>query len=183
LQYTRTRPDLLEDYDVHLMIENGIRGGIAQCCKRYSEAKNPKLGYEGDTCIMYLNINNLYGGSLSQYLPTGGFEWVDLNTIAPILDMKDDADVGYILEVDVDYPEELHDLHADLPLLAEHFVLPGSTQTKLCTTLKHKKKYVALKQTLEHGLKLTKIHRVIKFDQSPWLRPFIEMKISCVKVF
>jgi hypothetical protein len=58
----------------------------------------------------------LYGGSLSQYLPTGGFEWIDPDTIGPILDMKDDADVGYILEVE--YPEELHDLHADLPLLA-----------------------------------------------------------------
>jgi hypothetical protein len=93
--------------------------------------------------------------------------------------MKDDADVGYILEVDVDYPEELHDLHADLSLLAEHFIPPGSTQTKLCTTLKHKKNYVvhyvALKQALELGLKLTKIHRVIKFNLSHWLRPYIEM--------
>jgi hypothetical protein len=179
LRYTRARLDLLEDYDMHLMIENGIRGVIAQCCKRYSEAKNLYLGKEGDTCIMYLDRNNLYGGSLSQYLPTGGFEWIDPNTIGPILDMKDDADVGYILEVDVDYPEELHDLHADLPLLAEQFVPPGSTQTKLCTTLKHKTKYVvhyvALKQALELGLKLTKIHRVNKFNQSPWLRPYIEM--------
>jgi hypothetical protein len=166
---------------MHLMIENGIRGGIAQCCKRYSKAKNPYIGKEGDTHIMYLDVNNLYGGSLSQYLPTGGFEWIDPNTIGHILDMKDDADVGYILEVDVDYPEELHDLHADLPVLAEHFVPPGSTHTKLCTTLNHKKNYVvhyvALKQALELGLKLTKIHRVIKFNQLPWpyIEPYIEM--------
>jgi hypothetical protein len=162
---------------MHLMIENGIRGGIAQCCNRYSKAKNPYLGKEGDTYIMYLDMNNLFGGSLSQYMPTGGFEWIDPKTIGPILDMKDDSDVFYILEID--HPEELHDLHADLPLLAEHFVLPGSTQTKLCITLKHKKKYVvhyvALRLALELGLKLTKIHRVIKFNQSPWLRPYIEI--------
>jgi hypothetical protein len=179
LRYTRARLDLLEDYDMHLMIENGIRGGIAQCCKRYSEAKNLYLGKEGDTYIMYLDMNNLYGGSHSQCLPTGVFEWTDPNTSGHILDMKDVADIGYIFEVDVDYPEELHGLHADLPLLAEHFEPPGSTQTKLCTTLKHKKKYVvhyvALKQALGLGLKLTKIQHVIKYNQSPRLRPYIEM--------
>jgi hypothetical protein len=77
LRYTRARLVLLEDYDMHLMIENVIRGDIAQCCKRYIKAKNPYLGKEGDTYIMYLDMNNLYGGSLSQYLPTGGFEWID----------------------------------------------------------------------------------------------------------
>ena len=70
--------------------------------------------------IVYLDACNLYGWSMSQYLPTGGFRWVEVSEIKDwkefILNQKDDQDVGYILEVDLEYPEELHDLHDAHPL-------------------------------------------------------------------
>ncbi|KAF4530493.1 hypothetical protein B566_EDAN018469 [Ephemera danica] len=178
LRVTNVRLDLLQDYEMHLMIEKGIRGGIAQCCKRYSVADNKYLGNDqGSTYILYLDQNNLYGLSMSQYLPTGEFTWIDPESLGPVADLDDQSDFGYIMEVDVSYPQELHDLHNDVPLLAEHMVT-SSGQKKLVTTLNDKINYVVhyvcLKQALAMGLQLTKIHRVIRFRQSPWLRNYIE---------
>ena len=80
---------------------------------------------------------------------------------------------GYLLEVDVDYPEELHDKHNDLPFLAEKMKI--HKVEKLVPNLRDKKKYVvhirALDQALKHGLELKKVHRVIQFNQSAWLKP------------
>ena len=86
----------------------------------------------------------------------------------------DDAPIGYLLEVDLEYPRELHDLHKDLPFCCEHQCPPGSKQEKLLTTLHDKERYVlhyrALKQDLAHGLRLRKIHRILQFEQKPWLK-------------
>ncbi|KAF4529670.1 hypothetical protein B566_EDAN017511 [Ephemera danica] len=178
LRITKIKLDLLTDYDMYLTIEKGIRGGIAQCCKRYSVANNPYLGNKkGKKYIMYFDQNNLYGLSMSQYLPTGEFTWLDPPELGPVEALEDHGEFGYILEVDVSYPPELHDMHNDVPLLAEHKTM-SSGQRKLVTTLQDKKNYivhfVCLKQALALGLQLTKVHRVIKFRQSPWLRNYIE---------
>ena len=90
---------------------------------------------------------------------------------------------GYILEVDVKYPKRLHELHSDLPFLSERMKIDKCN--KLVCNLSNKKKYVthinSLKQALNHGLKLNKIHRVIEFNQKEWLKPYIDMNTELRK--
>ena len=119
---------------------------------------------------------------MTQSLPYEKFHWVkeeDLANVDEFLQLPDDAEYGYILEVDLKYPQRLHDSHKDLPLCPEHRTPPGSKQEKLLTTLYDKEKYVihyrALKQAVKYGLEITKIHKAIKFNQSPWLKPYVDL--------
>ena len=104
------------------MVEEGIRGGICHSIHRHAKANNKYMkNYnknEGSLYIQYLDANNLYGWAMSQKLPVNGFKWVK-NTIDEkfIKNYDENSDKGYILEVDIKYPEKLHDLHSDLPFL------------------------------------------------------------------
>ena len=137
--------------------------------------------------LQYLEANNLYGWAMSQTLPTGEFKWVDIEnlkqearelkkTIDMTVKNSNNRGVGYVLEVDVKYPRELHDLHNDLPFMCEKIRVNGVE--KLVPNLHGKKKYVihvkALKQALDHGLVLERIHRVIRFKQSAWMKDYID---------
>ena len=109
-----------------LMIEKGIRGGICHAIHRYAKANNKYVIYYDEnkeiSYILYLDANNLYGWVMSQKLPIDGFKWVkDVSTINEdfIKNYGEVSDKGYILEVDVEYPKNLHDLHSDLPFLPE----------------------------------------------------------------
>ena len=125
--------------------------------------------------LQYLDANNLYGWTMSQRLPTRGFKWVDVNP-NKISELATPTDKGYILEVDVSYPKDLHDSHNDLPFMCERMEINGVE--KLVPDLRDKKSYVihiqALNQALQHGLRLDRIHRAIEFDQSPWLKTYID---------
>ena len=123
---------------------------------------------------MCLDANNLYGWAMFKKLPLNGFLWAkNLNQYASdfIKNYDENSDLGYVLEVDINYPKHLHKLHSDLPFLPVK-------QNKLLTTLEDKKNYVvhisALKQALSHGLELEKVHRVIMFKQSARLKPYID---------
>ncbi|KAL7297054.1 hypothetical protein TKK_0009480 [Trichogramma kaykai] len=164
-----------------LFVEKGIRGGVSQCCSRYSEANSRYMGEDynpekEDVHLMYYDINNLYGWAMAQYLPYGGFEWDDAKDY---LTLPEDSEYEYILEVDLEYPESLHDSHKDLPLCLEHACQPGSKQRKLLTTLKAKHKYVihyrSLQQAVRLGVRVTKVHRALKFKQGPWLKSYIDL--------
>ncbi|XP_044594088.1 probable DNA polymerase [Cotesia glomerata] len=196
LKHTNVKLDLLDDPEIILFFEKGIRGGVSQCTNTYAKANNKFMGEnfnknEAESYIMYYDVNNLYGAAMCSSLPYGSFEWVedhefaDVNTVNKFINSNDN-EVGYILEVDLDYPLELHDPHKDLPLCPEHFIPPRSKQSKLATTLYSKKKYVIhyenLRQSLELGLKLVKIHRVLRFKQSAWLKPYIEKNTDCRKL-
>lgn len=127
--------------------------------------------------------NNLYG--MSQYLPIGGYQWVsesaierDFNNATSILNLKDDADIGFIFGIDLHYPPELHEKHNDFPFCSEKRSIPGITKDdELLLTFYDIKKYIVhylmLKLALEHDLILKKIHRVLQFKQSDWLKPYI----------
>ena len=129
-----------------------------------------------DSYIYQVDCNNLYGWSMCQYLPTDGFEWIadfDL-TLIDTYESKDS--VGYVLQVDLDYPDHLHDNHSDYPLAPEHLKIDKTV--KLTQNLQNKKHYILhtdnLKYYLSKGLILKTIHKVIKFNQSAWLKPYIE---------
>jgi hypothetical protein len=183
LKYTRVKFELLTDIDMVMFIERGIRGGLSQCSGRYAQANNKYMqSYDpskSSSFLMYYDVNNLYGWAMSQPLPYGEFRWVedvenfDVRAIAP------DSSMGYILEVDLEYSQSLHDTHANLPFCPLRDKPPGKRQDKLLATLYDKKRYVIhyhnLQQYIRHGLRLTKIHRVLQFAQSPWLRDYIEL--------
>ena len=138
--------------------------------------------------IMYLDANNLYGWAMSQYLPTGGFRWMTQKQIDKIdlAKYKEDSEKGLILEVDLEYPEELHDLHNDYPLgpekvkltndmlsdyyknISEKYNISTGLVSKLIPTLGNKEKYVLHYRNLQLytdlGLKVTKVHRVLEFN-------------------
>ena len=119
--------------------------------------------------------------AMSQYFPTGGFKQKS-NDIY-VIDISDTSSKGYILEVDLEYPDYLHDLHNDYPLAPESLKLSGVK--KLVPNLNNKTKYIvhyrSLKQYISMGLKLTKVHRVLEFDQSPWMKGYIDLNINMRK--
>ena len=125
LKKTGVELELLTDYDQHLFIEKGMRGGISMVSKRHARANNPAVeGYDPErpnSHILYLDANNLYGWAMSQPLPTGGFRWVeDCDGLAGTLkDQPADGTEGFILEVGLEYPQELHDEHNAYPLAPE----------------------------------------------------------------
>lgn len=183
MKLTKVELELLSDFEIISFLKSGIRGGISQCSNRYAKANNQFMEdynkEQPDSYLIYLDANNLYGWAMSQYLPINSFEWVDVNTK---FDVPDDSDYGYILEVDLEYPEVLHDTHSDLPLCPERICTGQSIQPKLVTNLNDKTKYVIhyrnLKQCLSLGLILKKVHRILKFRQSPWLKQYIDLNTS-----
>ena len=118
--------ELLTDVDMLLMVEKGIRGGKCHAKHRYAQANNKYMkSYdenEESSCLEYLDANNLYGWTMSEPLPVGGFDRIkDLSKTDEdfIKNYDKDSDKGYILEVDVTYPKNLHDSNSDLPFLPE----------------------------------------------------------------
>lgn len=185
LKYTKVELELITDIDMLLFVERGIRGGISQCSKRHAKANNRYMSnYDPElesNFLIYLDANNLYGWSMLQHLPVGDYKWCHQEfTAADIMSLRDDSCVGYIFEVDLEYPESLHDLHSDYPFCAENKSVPYTkNEKKLLLTLDDKKEYVLhyrmLKIALQNGLILKKVHRVLQFKQSQWLKPYIEI--------
>ena len=145
--------------------------------------KNKESSY-----LQYLDANNLHGWAMSQKLPINGFKWIKNVTEIDekfIKNYNEDSDKGYIFDVvDVDYPRRLYDLHSDLPFLPERIKIDKCK--KLVCKLRNKKKYVvhirSLKQALNYGLKLKKVHRIIEFNQESWLKPYIDMNTELRKI-
>ena len=180
LKCTGIRLKLLTDPDMLLMFERGIRGGITQAVRKYAAANNPYMGDKFDpnedtTYLQYLDTKNLYGWAVSQPLPAGGFRWVDIEP-NEISELATRTDKGYILDVDVSYPTRLHNQHNDLPFMCERIEINGVE--KLVLNLRDKKSYVihirVLAQALKHGLIVDRIHRAVEFDQSAWMKPYID---------
>ena len=202
LKKTGVELELLMDLEMHLFIERGMRGGITMVGKRYAKANNPLVeGYnsaEATKYITYLDANSLYGWAMSLPLPKSGFHWKRvMRTEEQIMKMKWNAKKGWIMEVDLEYPEELHDAHNGYPLapgkkamepwkmseyqlwlMADLGLEPPNTD-KLILTLEDIEKYVVhcknLQFFLSQGLRLKKVHRMIEFDQEPWMELYIRM--------
>ena len=190
LKKTNVELELLADYDMLLMVEEGIRGGICHAIQRYAKANNKYMkDYDREkmsSYIQYLVANKSYGKAMTEKLPVKGFRCMeDISKIdedfVKVYNKNDNK--GYILDVDVDYPSKLQNLHSDLPFLPERMVINNTK--KLVCNLNDKKNYIVhinvLKQALDHGLKLKKIHRVIQFEQETWLKEYIDVNTELRK--
>ena len=186
LKITGVELELLSDPDMLLMWEKCIRGGISMISNRYGKANNKYM--EGDfnknepsKYLMYLYANNLYGCAMSMKLPTHGFKWLtsgEMEKLYETQELHTWNKTPCILEVDLEYPEKLHDLHNDYPLCPEGVKCKSGVE-KLIPNLRDKKNYVThyknLIQDLKLGMKLKRIHRGIKFVESEWMKPYIDM--------
>ena len=187
--------ELITDIDQQLFIEKGMRGGISYIAHRHAKANNKYMKFynpeDRKTYIIYLDANNLYGWAMIQRLPYGGFRWVEPKYYA-----EKEEGIGYIYEVDLEYPEELHHLHNDYPLTPEKlcvrddmlsdycrdikykFKISNGRVHKLIPTLNDKERYVLHEKNLELylslGLRLKRVHRVLQFKEKPWLKKFID---------
>ena len=186
LKITGVNLELLSDIDMLLLFEQGIRGGISMISNRYGKADNKYMGKsfnkdKPSKYLQYLDANNLYGGAMCEKLPTGGFKWMtekELKTLIENQIIQVWEKMPCVLVVDLEYPKELHDLHSDYPLCAESVKCKGNVN-KLIPNLRGKKEYVihyrALMQCLKYGMKLTHIHKGIKFEESNWLKSYIDL--------
>lgn len=198
--------DLISDMDMYLMIERGIRGGLTQVTLKHAVANNKYMTsfdkQKASAYLMYLDANNLYGLAMSRYLPFKNFRWCRTSFSAnDVLNYDETSDTGYILDVDLEYPPELHDLHSDYPLAPELLSvssdmlshesrtiyksyhngkekIPDEQEQKLIANLKDKTNYVThinnLKYYLEKGMVLKRVNRCISFEQKPWLKSWID---------
>ena len=183
LKITDIDLELLSDNNMLLMFEKGIRGGISIISNRYGEANNKYMGRgfnknKPSKYLMYLDANNLYGCAMSEKLPTHGFKWLTGGEMEKIYENRHNLNkMPCILEVDLEYPKNLHDLHNDYPLCPEKVKCKNGVE-KLIPNLRDKKKYVIhyknLIQCLDMGLKIKHIHRGIKFVESEWMKPYID---------
>ena len=127
LKMTGIELEKLSDIDQYLFIEKGLRGRISYISKRYAKANNEYCpDYDKNkpsTFVSYLDINNLYGWAMNEYLPYCGFEWLENIDNFDIIEINHKSPIGYFLEIDLEYLEELHELHNDFPLA---FHLPFS---------------------------------------------------------
>ena len=153
--------------------------------------------------LLYLDMNNLYGTAMICPLPEKEFDFLLDEQVATfdVMSVSDDGPIGYLLEVDLEYPEQLHDLHGDYPLCAESLIIhphelspytmsladklgiiPSARCQKLVTNVRRKERYSIhyrnLKLYVNLGIKIIKIHRIISFTQSAWLKPYIEFNTT-----
>ena len=148
------------------------------------------------TFITYLDMNNLHGCAMSEYLPYEGFKWLKNVDWFDIIPIGEKSSIGYFLEFDLKYPDELHELHNNYPLapekravssdmlsnyckeIADKYEIKVGDVTKLIPNLGNETNYVVhyrnLQLYLSLGMKLTKIHRVLKFKQSDWMKKYID---------
>ena len=162
LKTTKVKLDLLSDIEILLFCERAIIGGLNGIGeKRYMKANNKYLDDfdigKPSTYGLFLDVVNLYGGTMMKKLPTGGFEWSDIS-LEKIMQTSDESDVGYFVMVDLSYPNNLHDCHNDFPLAAEklkveaemlsQYQLKLGNKTshipKLLETLQSKQNYVII---------------------------------------
>ena len=191
LKKTIIKFEKINNIDVHLFLEKEMRGSISYISKRYGESTD-------DISIMYWDANNLYGWTMIQDLPSEGFKFLSEEEIKKfdLGSISENRKIGYILEVDLEYCRELHNLHNGYPLCPEKVKGKYEMLNKYCKNifdwydikvggvkilipnLYDKVRYVVhykrLKYYLSLGIKLEKIHRILKFKQSNWLKVFTD---------
>lgn len=210
LKYTNVQIDHITDEDVFHMLRQNIRGGFSFISSRIETDIDFTSGKKVN-CIDYLDANNLYGHAQSRSLPISDYRFLSKSEIKliDISNLSEDDETGYIYEVDLEYPSHLHDSHRSYPLAPEKMTVTPDMLSpyqlrcqnelnistgkvpKLMSTFRKRVKYVThgqnLKLYISLGMKLTKIHRVLAFTQSKFLKKYIdfctEMRASALTSF
>ena len=179
-------------------IEKGLRGGISYIAKRYAKANNKYIkNYNPKKFVTFLDMNNLYGLAMKVYLPQGGFKCLKNVDGFDVSSISKKSPIGYILEADLEYSDDLHALHNVYQLVPEKLAISYDMQSDYCKksadkyeikfgdvkksipNLGNKTNYVLhyrnLQLCLSLGVRLTKIHRVLKFKQSDWTKKYIDL--------
>ena len=194
LQITSVELKLISDIDMYLFFEMGMRGGISYIWQRYSKVRNKYVklyDYSKPTkCITFLDANNLYSWTMSQYLPWSGLKLLNQEKIDGFGEnsVSESSLHGYILEVVLEYPGKLHRLHNDYPLTSENLEIGFNILSRYCNDITHqydinvggvnklvpnldnKSKYVLQYRNFELylplGMKLKDIHSILKLKKS-----------------
>ena len=142
LKMTGVKLEKISDIDKYLFIEKGSRRGISYIAKRYAKANNKYMNdYDPEkllTFITYLDMNNLYSWAMSEYLLYGEFELLENIDEFDINSISEKSDTGYFLEVDLEYPDELHELHNDYPLAPEKLAVSSDMLLEYCRKIADK---------------------------------------------
>ena len=124
LKITVGKLEKISDIDKYFFIEKGLRVGISYIAKRYAKANNKYMNdydpKKPSKFVTYRDMNNLYGWAMSEYLPNGEFKWLKNVDGFDVMSISGKRSTGYFLEVDLEYPNELHELHSDYPLAPEN---------------------------------------------------------------
>ena len=208
LKMTDVKLEKISDIYKYLFIEKGSRGGNSYIAKRYAKANNKYMSdynfNKPSAFITYVDKNNLHGWTMSKYLPYKEFKWLENVDEFDVNSINEKRKIGYFLEVDLEYPDELHELHNHYPLAPEKLVVTNDMLSKYCkgiadeyvtkvgnvkkliSNLSNKTKYVFqyrnLQLYLSLGMKLTKIHRMLKFKQSDWMKKYIDFNTEKEKM-
>ena len=219
LFYTKVNIELINDPDMYNLIERGIRGGISFIGHRHFLANNEEMDEEYDPekpkkHILALDANSLYNYIMCKPLPISEFYFLTENDaeicLKNVHELNENAEFGYIFEVDLYYPTSLHDEHNDYPLAPEKreinfddinypymqeviesqnelnkYLKTTYKTERLCTTLENKEKYVLhymnLQYYLKKGLLVTKLHKVLAFRQLDFMRGYMNLNIELKK--
>ena len=209
LKSTGAKLELMHDLEMIQLVRRNIRGGFSYVNTRRFDTEEmekavaatlPAGEGEPNFSIAYVDANNLYGHAMRMPMPVEDFAWMSdeqLSLYDPIRDAREDSPEGYILEVTLDYPENLHLAHNSFPLAPEHAKIEGHwlspyamnalqkltkktsySANKLTATFNRRERYVChalnLRFYLEQGLKLVQIHRGVSFTQKTVFRPYID---------
>ena len=200
LKITGVKLEKISDIDKCLFIKKGLRGGISYIAKRHAKANNKYMNdfdpKKPSKFITYLDLNNLYGWAMSEYLSYGEFKWLKNVDGFDVNSISEKSPIGYFLEVDLEYSDKLHELHNDYPLAPEKLAVSSDMLSKYCKkiadkyeikvgdvkkiipNLRNKTNYVVHYRNLQlHlllGMKLTKIHWVLELKQSDWMTNHID---------
>ena len=186
MKYTDINLQTLQDKEMILLLENNIRGGISSVMgDRYIKSDDNKK-------ILYIDANNLYGHSMSQYLPFDEIKFDNNVTLEDIINTPDDNDIGYFVEVDLKYPDNIKEKTKKFPFAPVNKkinpdnyndymkeIRPDTyVQTKkLICDWSDKKNYLIhyrmLKFYIRHGMVVERVHNIISFKQSRWLEKYI----------
>ena len=175
LKMINIKLELMTDVDMFQFIEKGMRGGVSYIANRHGKANNKYMNKYDEKApskyIKYLDTNNLYGWAMSQYLPTGNFKWMSDKEIkqTDLRKCKADGQKGLIPEVDLDYPQELHDLHNDYPVCPEKVKVSNDMLSGYC-------KKIAEKYSISIGL-VSKLIPMLK-DKKEYVLHYRNLQIS-----
>ena len=136
---TGVKLEKISDIEKYLFIEKGLRGGISYFAKRYAKSNNK---YRNDydpkkqsAFISYLDMNDLYGWAMSEYLPYEGFKQLKNINEFDVMSISEKSPIGYFLEVDLEYSDKLHELHNDYPLAREKRAVSSDILWKYCNRI------------------------------------------------